>query len=126
MAGWMRFRFAAPIPVAAFALVFGGSLIWFSLGDEAATRSLEAGRRPRIAFVRDGHVAVMDADGRGPVRVLTNGELKDSHPQWSPDGERILFTRDPGDVLVVKADGRGLARVPLDGLAGGASWQPEL
>ncbi len=78
----------------------------------------------RIAFVRDGHVALMDADGRD-VRVLTSGELKDSRPQWSPDGERILFTRDPGDVLVMNADGSGLARVPVDGVAGGASWGPD-
>jgi len=77
----------------------------------------------RIAFVRDGHIAVAAEDGTG-LRMLTSGELKDSHPQWAPDGERILFTRDPGSVYVMNADGSGLARVPIEGQASGASWEP--
>ena len=77
----------------------------------------------RLTFVRDGHIATMNADGTR-IDVLTSGELKDSGPKWSPDGTRILFTRDPGQVLVMDADGSGLARVPLDGQAGGASWGP--
>lgn len=77
----------------------------------------------RIAFVRDGHIAVAEAEGTD-VRLLTSGELMDSHPQWSPDGTRILFTRDPGAIYVMNADGSGLARVPIDGQASGASWEP--
>ncbi len=108
--------------------------LWLMDADGSNARELLAGEHAdgspawspdgtRIAFVRDGHVAVMEADG-GDVRVLTSGELKDSHPQWSPDGTRILFTRDPGDILVMNADGSELARVPVQGVAGGASWAP--
>lgn len=77
----------------------------------------------RIAFVRDGHIAVMEADGGG-IRLLTHSERMDSNPKWSPDGSRILFSRDSGDVLVMDADGTDLARVPIEGQAAGASWQP--
>jgi Tol biopolymer transport system component len=77
----------------------------------------------RIAFVRDGHVAVMSSDGTG-IRLLTRGELKDSGPQWSHEGTSLLFTRDPGEIYVMNADGSGLARVPIEGQAGGASWGP--
>lgn len=78
----------------------------------------------RIAFVRAGDIAVMNADGTG-VRVLTRGMPEDSNPRWSPDGSRILFSREPGQVLVMDADGGDLARVPIDGEAAGASWEPE-
>lgn len=77
----------------------------------------------RIAFVRNGHLAVMNADA-SEVRELTGGRVRDRRPRWSADGSRIVFTRDPGYILVVSADGSGLAQVPLDGLADGAVWEP--
>lgn len=77
----------------------------------------------RIAFVRDGRIAVIGSDGEG-VRRLTRGGPPASNPQWSPNSSRILFTRDPGEVFVMKADGSGLVRVPIDGQAAGASWGP--
>jgi len=46
----------------------------------------------RIAFVRDGDVWVMDADGTGQMRV---SEVKnaDGRLSWAPDGKRIVYTR---------------------------------
>lgn len=46
----------------------------------------------RIAFVRDGDVWVMEADGTGQMRVC---EIKnaDGRLSWAPDGRRIVFTR---------------------------------
>ena len=46
----------------------------------------------RIAFVRDGDLWVMDADGTRQQRV---SEVKnvDGRLSWAPDGRRIVFTR---------------------------------
>jgi TolB protein len=79
----------------------------------------------RMAFIRDRRLAVMEADGTA-LRPLTDpGDAKEVDPSWSPDGSRIVFTRDPGSLFVVAADGSGLARVPLDGVAPGAVWEGE-
>jgi Tol biopolymer transport system component len=59
-----------------------------------------------IAFVRDGWIYVIDADGANERR-LRQGAL----PRWSPDGQFIAFSEDdparPGHriVAIVSADG---------------------
>jgi TolB protein len=78
----------------------------------------------QVAFVRDGHVAVANADG-SDVRLLTGADSSnDWRPSWSPDGTRILFSREPGAILVVDSDGENLAPVKTDAPAAGASWVP--
>jgi TolB protein len=55
--------------------------------------------RRRLAFVRRGHIFVMNASG-GNQRSVTRG----SYPSWSPTGAEIAFSRD-GSVYVVRATG---------------------
>ena len=60
---------------------------------------------------------------------LTNAPGTDAEPEWSPDGQRILFTseRDGNpDIFVMNADGSdpiNLTNDPAD--EGGAVWSPE-
>jgi dipeptidyl aminopeptidase/acylaminoacyl peptidase len=67
------------------------------------------------------------ADGKGEPRRLTNAVgKKDSHPRWSPDGKRILFTsnRSGDDQLwVIDVDGgeaQQLTKISTE--AGDAVW----
>jgi dipeptidyl aminopeptidase/acylaminoacyl peptidase len=66
----------------------------------------------KIAFVRDGDVWSMRADGTGQHK-LTAGPEVDSRPQFSPDGHYVVFARRAA------ADGspRDLYRVNLGGSA---------
>jgi Tol biopolymer transport system component len=79
----------------------------------------------RLAFLLDGHLAVVDV-GRGALHRLTaDGELKETRPSWSPDGTRIAFTRDPGTILTIAPDGSHQANVPFDKPANGVAWAPK-
>ena len=72
----------------------------------------------RLAFLRDGQVAVLDPDGGEPEQ-LTELPLGAGAPHWSPDGRRLAFTApvDPAggargpmvtDGLDYQADGAGM------------------
>lgn len=72
----------------------------------------------QIAFIRDGQVWVMNADGSGK-HGLTTPRAEDDHPSWSPDGSRILFTHctapfgflDRCHIMAMNTDGSGLVRI---------------
>jgi TolB protein len=50
-----------------------------------------------LAFVRDGDIWTMNADGTGQIN-LTDHPAIDEHPDWSPDGTRIAFISNRSDV----------------------------
>jgi hypothetical protein len=79
---------------------------------------LDPAERP-IAFVRQGNLWVMKADGTG-ARALT--DLKDAavaSPAWSPDRRQVAFSASvdpdfqltPRNLFVIGADGTGLRQV---------------
>jgi Tol biopolymer transport system component/polyisoprenoid-binding protein YceI len=76
----------------------------------------------RIAYVKDGAIHVMRADGSGDRR-LTRGP-KDAAPAWSPDGARLSLVRD-GNLHVIRATGSGSTCLRVGMLlTSGARWQP--
>jgi len=66
-----------------------------------------------IAFIRDGDLYAMRADGSGQ-RSLTVGPEVDGRPSFSPDGRLILFERggpsagSPRDLFTIRSRGGGL------------------
>jgi Tol biopolymer transport system component len=46
----------------------------------------------KIAFVRDGDIWVMDADGLNQTNLTNTPEIDESQPEWSADGTKLVFT----------------------------------
>jgi Tol biopolymer transport system component len=103
------------------------------------------GTNGKIAF-KSGtpdEIWTMNADGTDRTQLTTgtgacdNGETHDEEPTWSPDGTRIVFTRNDGtgqDVWVMNGDGSGQTRLTHFGEVGGCdgstlaenpSWSPD-
>src|SRR5690606_33731084 len=66
----------------------------------------------------------------GAVRVLTDTDINDNFPAWSPDGEEILFTSDREDsdfeIYSIRPDGSGLRRVTnIPGNDAHSQWSPD-
>ena len=90
---------------------------------------------------RDGNrenyeICVMDADGNNQQR-LTDNDFYDTHPSWSPDGERIAFmSRRDGhfigefglssEIYVMDADGKNTRRLTNNRKSDlSPSWSPD-
>lgn len=99
------------------------------------------GPNGEIAFSRnymDGSprdIGVVDENG-GEIRIITGESSDDYSPEWSPDGERIVFIRVPGGTLessrgggqpwVMKPDGTDLQRATgLPGSPNRPAWSPD-
>ena len=69
----------------------------------------------------------MDADGDEPTQLTFDDALKDQVPDWSPDGSKIAYAAgDPGDVLVMNADGSDQHTSSVDPTDDfGSAWSPD-
>ena len=72
----------------------------------------------------------MNADGMEPMNLTEDGTLTHSSPDWSPNGEKIAFTRSDeataNDIWVMDADGSGeteLTNTPVAELD--PDWSPD-
>lgn len=88
----------------------------------------------RIAFASDKEIYVISPQpGYRPdlwlVERLTDNQVLDSHPRFSPDGQRITFVsqRDGIDeIYVMNADGSSQTRLTDDpGYDGFPTWSPD-
>jgi Tol biopolymer transport system component len=58
----------------------------------------------------DGFVELVRPDGSGRHRVLSNGDMGQGTPDWSPDGRQLVFDRYNGsasNIWITDADGSG-------------------
>ena len=71
---------------------------------------------------------MLDRDGGAPLQ-LTDNDVFDGNPDWSPDGSRLVFTsdRDGGlEIYMMNADGSGIVQLTDDDVDNGAAdWSPD-
>ena len=105
----------------------GGDLTSFPLanGQDDNTEPAWSPDGSQIAFVRNGDVWLMNADGSGSRNLTTSPYQSEGQPAWSPDGAQIVFVNpgscwgwpyppciiDASDLYVINSDGTGLQRL---------------
>jgi Tol biopolymer transport system component len=97
----------------------------------SSAHAVVPGKNGRIAFVRDGFILTMAANGEDEQQLTTPTGTIGFSPTYSPDGTKIAFqANDPdGDIYVINANGTGPA-VELtntdEGIwEGHATWSPD-
>jgi Tol biopolymer transport system component/(2Fe-2S) ferredoxin len=92
------------------------SVFLFVTATFALTPPLRANGKIAFTSDRDGNreIYVMNADGSGQVR-LTNNNIIDDHPTWSPDGRKIAFLSQNASgafaIFVMNSDGTGKTQI---------------
>lgn len=105
---------------------------WSPEGSKIVFFSARDGIINEQGVINNGGLYVMKADGSEVTRVYFDEESHDdlpSHPRWSPDGTRILFSSGPffgpAKLHVINADGTGLTTLaPTLSNVAGADWSP--
>jgi Tol biopolymer transport system component len=87
------------------------------------------GNGQKIAFMVDNQIWTMNLDGSGKTQ-LTFPPGFNTHPDWSPDGKKIVFSsnRDNAafEIYVMNADGSEQTRLTFDDLNSYESaWSPD-
>jgi TolB protein len=87
----------------------------------------------KIAFMKDGDMYVMNADGTDPVNLTHSVGEEQFQPAWSPNGAEIAYTVRTGreipydwDIYVVNADGSNRVKLTNDPAGDFApTWSPD-
>lgn len=118
--------------MAALRTAAGGCALVITLAYAALSGAAANPREARIAFLGDGRLLTVGADGRGS-RPVTGVYLQPHSPAWSPDGQRLAFVAQVvasnadsfDEVFVVKRDGAARGRVTTGVNAFSATWSPD-
>jgi dipeptidyl aminopeptidase/acylaminoacyl peptidase len=101
----------------------------FTAAAVPAGASAQTAADGRIAFVRDGDIWVMNADGTNEVNLTNTAEIVETQPDWSADGTKLLFTRRTSeaafaDIFVMDANPATDDAANLTNTPGFEEYQP--
>jgi Tol biopolymer transport system component len=102
--------------ISTFVFVFFALFIFGVATNFAQTQRLRANGKIAFTSDRDGNkeIYLMNGDGTNQVRI-TNNNIIDDHPKWSPDGKNIAFRSQNASgasaIFVMNADGSGRTEI---------------
>ena len=82
----------------------------------------------QLAFVRDGQIFLVRTDGSGLTQLTAAAGVEHASPAWSPNGQRIAFSRSDGedqDIYIMDADGGNVSRRTFGGYNAEPTWSPD-
>jgi len=105
---------------------------------QAAYQAVWSPNGARVAFGKveadgTGDIYVMGADGSGAVNLTSTPGVTEVDPEWSPNGDRLLFVRYVpqeftawwGDVFSMNPDGSNVDQVTTGGTWRTPAWSPD-
>jgi Tol biopolymer transport system component len=102
----------------------GAHAAWSPNGTRIAVVGGEPGGVPGVYVVEVGSDGAIAGELTPRLIATMTGPLSDSGPAtWSPDGARLLFVSEAGDVAVVGADGSGSGVLAAHGY--NPRWSPD-
>jgi Tol biopolymer transport system component len=67
-------------------------------------------------------IAVINIDGSDFTQLTSNEDS--SEPEWSPDGNQIVFQRS-GNIYIINVDGTNIRALTRDGESYSPTWSPD-
>jgi TolB protein len=72
----------------------------------------------------DSELWSMHKDGSHVKQLTSNTDVGDNDPAWSPNGERIAFSRGDRNIIVMDADGSHQKKLSGGGFNDDPNWSP--
>jgi Tol biopolymer transport system component len=91
------------------------------LGDRGAAYDLDWSTRGQLVFRAGGRLYTVEHDGTELHRIANRATLA-RDPEWSPDGERLVFVR-AGVICTMSADGSDMTSLDVTGWS--PTWSPD-
>jgi Tol biopolymer transport system component len=100
------------------------------LGSSKASDPAYSADGSLIAYSYSRDIWMAASDGSGAPVQLTNTGLNDKDPAFSPDGTKLIFTRDnvgTGDIFLLDLQSKALINISNDAdrIDNGAEWSPD-
>jgi Tol biopolymer transport system component len=123
LVGTAKALISPQLPPRPTALLVGATAIEGEGGGTTRKTNIPATGRAVESLPR-AEIFVVKADGSGR-RNLTRSPAWDDFPALAPDGRRLAFIREPGDLWTMDADGARARRLRDASGWGGLRWSPE-
>jgi WD40-like Beta Propeller Repeat len=109
------------------ALIAATFLLAATLGQTGASAGAFPGVNGKIAFVGEGHIGVINADGTGRATLDAAAPASTvNQPAWNALGTKLAFRKGGSSIMTMNADGSSpKLLVTMPSFVGNPTWSPD-